>query len=249
VTALVWDGCVNVRDLGGLPTEDGAVTQLGRIVRADNLRRLSDRGKRALVDHGVARVVDLRFPEELAEDPAGDLPVEVVHLSLLGETRTREWQDEQNAAMDSAANAEEYLVASYSEFLDRYRERFAAAVHAIADAPQGAVVVHCMGGKDRTGLITALVLRLAGVATETVAADYALTEAALAPTAPAWIAAAPTEAERRRRALLQPAPASAMTAVLARLDERYGSVREYLRGAGVTDDALERVRERQLAAA
>jgi protein tyrosine/serine phosphatase len=249
VTALVWDGCINVRDLGGLPTADGEVTQFGRVVRADNLRRLSERGRQALVDHGVARVVDLRFPEELAEDPAGDLPVEVVHVSLLGARRTREWQDEQNAAMDVAATADEYLVQSYSDFLDRYRDRFAAAVQAIADAPPGAVVVHCMGGKDRTGLITALVLRLVGVDAEVVGADYALTEEALAPTAGEWIAAAPDEAERRRRVLLQPAPAAAMTAVVARLDERYGSVRDYLRGAGVTDDALERVRERLLAPA
>ena len=248
MTALVWDGCVNVRDLGGLPTQDGRVTQLGRVVRADNLRLLSERGKQALLEHGVTRVVDLRFPEELADDPAGDLPVDVVHVSLLGDSRTREWQDEQNAAIDAAETAEAYLVASYGAFLDRYRDRFAAAVQAIADAPEGAVVVHCMGGKDRTGLIAALVLRLAGVDADVVAADYALTEAALAPTARDWIDAAPDEAERRRRVLLQPAPPSAMRAVLAHLDERYGSVREYLRDAGVTDDALERVRERLLAA-
>jgi protein-tyrosine phosphatase len=249
VTTLVWDGCVNVRDLGGLPTHDGRITEPGRIVRADNLRRLSERGKRALVDHGVTRVVDLRFPEELADDPAGDLPVEVVHVSLLGESRTQEWQEEQNAAMDAAETGEAYLVASYGAFLDRYRDRFAVAVQAIADAPEGAVVVHCMGGKDRTGLITALVLRLAGVDADVVAADYALTEQALAPSTREWIDAAPDEAERRRRVLLQPAPPAAMQAVLAQLDERYGSVREYLRGAGVTDHALERVRERLLAAA
>ena len=248
MTSLVWDGCINVRDLGGLGTVEGATTQHGRIVRADNLRKLSDRGRKALLEHGVARVLDLRFPEELAEDPEGDLPVEVVHVSLFGDNRTPAWQAEQNAAMDGAATAEEYLVWSYGAFLDRYRDKFAAAVQAIADAPEGAVVVHCLGGKDRTGLITALLLRVAGVPVEAVAEEYSLTEAALAPTTPAWIALARDEAERRRRELLRPAPATAMVQVLRGLDERYGGVVDYLRGAGVTDDTLERIRERLVAA-
>ena len=249
MTALVWDGCVNVRDLGGLPARDGRVTQFNRIVRADNLRRLSDRGREALVHHGVTRVVDLRFPEELALDPAGDLPAEVVHISLLGASRTEEWQAAQNAAMDEAATADDYLVWSYLDFLERYRERFADAVRAVARAPDGAVVVHCMGGKDRTGLIAALLLGVAGVEPEVVAADYALTEDALAETTEAWIAEAPDEAERRRRTLLKPAPASVMTAVLQAVEERYGGARAYLRGGGVDDDTLDRVRERLLAAA
>jgi protein tyrosine/serine phosphatase len=249
VTALVWDGCVNVRDLGGLPTRDGRLTQFNRIVRADNLRRLSDRGKRALVGHGVTRVVDLRFPEELDLDAPGELPVEVVHVSVLGPNRTDEWQAEQNAAMDSVAAADDYLVWSYLDFLDRYRTRFGDAIRAIADAPEGAVVVHCMGGKDRTGLVSALVLCVVGVDPEVVAADYALTEEALAGTQDAWIAAAPDEAERRRRALLKPAPAAVMADVLAAVEERYGGVRAYLRGAGVGDDALDRMQERLLAAA
>jgi protein-tyrosine phosphatase len=247
VTSLAWEGCINVRDLGGLATADGATTRQGRVIRADNLRKLSDRGRQALVDHGVERVVDLRFPEELAEDPDGDFPVEVVHVSVLGDNRTPEWQAEQNAAMDGAATAEEYLVWSYAAFLDRYRDKFAAAVQTIADAPEGAVVVHCLGGKDRTGLITALLLRIAGVPVEAVAEEYALTEAALAPTTPAWIALAPDEAERRRRELMRPAPAAVMLDVLHGVDERYGGVADYLRGAGVTDDTLARIRERLVA--
>jgi protein-tyrosine phosphatase len=247
VTSLAWDGCLNVRDLGGLRTADGASTRHGRIVRADNLRKLSDRGRQALVDHGVERVVDLRFPEELAEDPEGDLPVEVVHVSVFGDSRTAEWQAEQNAAMDRAASAEEYLLWSYRVFLDRNRDKFAAAVQAIADAPEGAVVVHCLGGKDRTGLITALLLRVAGVSVEAVAEEYALTEAALAPTTRAWIALAADEAERRRRELVRPSPASVMVDVLRGIDERYGGVGGYLRGGGVSDGTLARIRERLVA--
>jgi len=246
VTGLVWDGCVNVRDLGGLETEDGGETQPGRLVRADNLRRLSDEGWRALEAAGVRRVVDLRFPEELAEDPPGDVPVEVVHVSLLGASRTPEWEAEFNDAMDRAATAEEYLVWSYLEFLERYRRQFGRALQAIADAPDGAVAVHCVGGKDRTGLIAALALRLAGVAAETVAADYALTEANLAPSHPEWVAAAADAAERRRRELLLPSPPGAMLRVLEELERRYGGVGAYLRAAGLDDERLRRLRSRLL---
>jgi protein-tyrosine phosphatase len=234
VTALFWEGCLNVRDVGGL-------------VRADNIRRLSDDGWRALVDHGVGRVIDLRFPEELAEDVPRDVPVEVVHVSLLGDNRTPEWLAEFNAAMDRAQTAEEYLVWSYLEFLERYRERFGRVFQAIADAPPGPVLVHCVGGKDRTGLVIALALRLAGVPLDDVAADYSLTEANLQPEHDAWVAAAPDAAERRRRELLLPAPARAMRSVLEELERRYGGAADYLRAGGVTDDELERVRERLLA--
>ena len=92
------------------------------------VENLSQRGKDALAGHGVTRVVDLRFPEELAEDPEGDLPAEVVHVSLFGETRTDEWQAEQYAAMDEAPSADAYLLGWYGEFLDRYRDRFGLAV-------------------------------------------------------------------------------------------------------------------------
>ncbi len=247
MTLLVWDGCVNVRDLGGFATESGATTQFGRVVRADNISRLSAAGRRALVDHGVRRIVDLRFPEERAGDGPGEPPVEVVHVSLLGERRTDEWQAEQNAAMDASEDAADYLVWSYGRFLDLYRDRFAAALEAVAGAPPGAVLLHCMGGKDRTGLVSALLLRLVGVPVETVAADYAVTEAALAPTAAAWIAEAPDDAERRRRILLQPAPAQAIVSVLAGLQERHGGVRAYLRRAGLDDEVLDRLEDRLVA--
>jgi protein-tyrosine phosphatase len=246
MSALTWDGCVNVRDLGGLRTDDGRETQPGRIVRADNIRRLSGAGWHALVAHGVRRVVDLRFPEELAEDPPADLPVEVIHVSLLGASRSPEWQAEFNRALDRASTAEEYLVWSYLEFLDRYRARFAQAFRAIAEAPDGPVVVHCVGGKDRTGLVVALALRVAGVPLDDVAADYARTEANLAPFNPAWVEAASDEAERRRRELLLPAPASAMRRVLCELESRHAGVDGYLHAAGVTEGELDLVRKRLL---
>ncbi len=235
---LLWDGCLNVRDLGGLATEDGSRTRFGVVIRADNVRRLRD--YETLGRHGVTRVVDLRFADELALDPAGALPVQHVHVPLL------EFNPAYFARLDERALASEpaeYLEWSYLDFLERFRENFGAVVRAIADA-EGAVCVHCVGGRDRTGLVTALLLRLAGVPIADAAEDYALSEAALAEDHARWVDEAPDDEERRRRLIFAVAPASSMRGVLEELEGRHGSVREYLLGAGVPPEELDALRDR-----
>jgi protein-tyrosine phosphatase len=71
---LAWEGCLNVRDLGGHRTTNGGVTRYGAVVRADSVRHLTDAGWQAAVDYGVRTVIDLRADEELEADPPGDLP-------------------------------------------------------------------------------------------------------------------------------------------------------------------------------
>ena len=78
--SISWDGCVNVRDLGGIRTADGAETQPGRVIRADNVGVLTPEGWQSVADHGVVRIVDLRFPEEIADDPPRDLEIDVVNF-------------------------------------------------------------------------------------------------------------------------------------------------------------------------
>jgi len=145
-----------------------------------------------------------------------------------------------SAAPDTAtATRDVYLV-----FLERFRRNVAAAFAAVARAPEGAVVVHCMGGKDRTGLLVALLLHVAGVDDAQIAADYALSEERLRPRHEGWLAEAGTEAERERIRRIAATPAEAMLDVLAELARRYGSVEEYLRAGGVGDEELELVRMR-----
>jgi protein-tyrosine phosphatase len=240
---LAWDGCVNVRDLGGLPTEDGSETRRGAVVRSDNARRLTDRGWRALLDHGVRTVVDLRWPEELAEDPPGNAPIDVVHVSLFGTLDTdyyRELDERLAAYADPADRTRE----SYVDFLERNRTKVAEAIAAVARAPEGGVVVHCAAGKDRTGLVSALLLRLAGVSVDQIAEDYAESEANLAELTEVWIAEAPNDEERAKRTWLAGTPREAMLGVLAELERRYGGVRGYLLAAGATEDDLERAAAR-----
>jgi protein tyrosine/serine phosphatase len=243
--ALSWDGCVNVRDLGGLPTADGGQTRRGAVVRADCVRLLSDAGWEALVAYGVRRVVDLRFPEELAEDAPRELPVEVVHVSVFGELDA-EYGAELDRRLAAIREPAERIRAAYGEFLARRRQSFAEAVAAVADAPAGAVLVHCTGGKDRTGLVSALLLSVAGVPAEEVADDYAATAPALRVLDDRWIAAAPEERERGRTPNRDGVPREAMLGVLADLEERFGGVEEFLLGGGLAERQRGRVRERLL---
>ena len=243
---LLWDGCLNVRDLGGHPTQDGGETRFGAIVRGDSARQLSDSGWEAVVDYGIRTIVDLRFHDELEADPPGELPVDVVHVSLLGEgvaTDADAWAAI-NAAAEAAPTAAGATQAVYLEFLERFRRRFGEAIGAIADAPDGAVLVHCQGGKDRTGLIAALLLRLAGVGIDEIADDYALSADNLRPQFQAWFDDAPDAEERARRERISATPRDAMAGVLEELEQRYGSVRNYLLAAGATEAQLDRAAAR-----
>jgi protein-tyrosine phosphatase len=100
---LVWDGCLNVRELGGLPMRDGGTTRVGAVVRADSVRRLSDERRQALVDHGTRTVIDLRGHDERADDPPAEVPVEAVHVPFV-EAADREWHAI-SAELDAAAAA------------------------------------------------------------------------------------------------------------------------------------------------
>jgi protein-tyrosine phosphatase len=239
---LIWDGCVNVRDLGGHPTEDGRTTRFGAVVRADSVRALSDAGWDALLAYGVSRIVDLRLRSELALDPPRELDVEIVHVPLL-QIDDGEWA-EIDAIFDAQPDAAGSTRAVYLEFLERRRPQFAQAFAAVADAPEGTVVVHCQGGKDRTGLVVALLLRVVGVDVEAIVADYALSGPNLSERTSAWVAETDDELERERRRRIGSAPAEAMVAVLEELERRYGSVREYLDAAGVDQATVDKVRTR-----
>jgi protein tyrosine/serine phosphatase len=239
---LHWDGCVNVRDLGGLPTLDGGVTRFGAVIRSDNTHRLSDAGWQALVDLGVRTVVDLRWHEELAADAPRELPIELVHISLFGELGDGYWAElEQRLARWS--ERADITRESNLDLLERFRGQVAQAVSAVARA-DGAVVIHCAAGKDRTGLVAALLLRLAGVGARDVAEDYALSNANLPALTAAWRAEAPDEEERARRLELHETPRESMIGVLEELDRRYGGVRGYLLAAGVAPDDLDRAAAR-----
>ena len=241
---LTWDGCLNVRDLGGHSTEDGGETVYGSIVRADSVSELTPGGWEALVAYGIRTVIDLRGDHEREDDPPGELPVTVEHVPFM-EASEAEWEE----IAGELERLDELPVAdatreAYVIFLERFKPNVGNALKAVAEAPEGGVVVHCVGGKDRTGLLTALLLHLAGVPTEEIASDYALSEERLRPRHDAWLEAAETEAERRRLERITQTPPQVISGLFEELERRYGGIEDYLRSAGVSDEDLARARAR-----
>jgi len=202
VTSLHWPDLRNARDVGGLPTTDGRRIRERALIRSDDHVRLDPGGVAALRSYGVSRVVDLRWAWEAAELPsplAEDLLYRLVP-----------------ACFDLTGD-EVIPVDSYRLMVDASRERLAAAITAVAQAPPGGVVLHCREGRDRTGLVVALALNVAGATVEGITSDYARSAGS---------------------------PAYMITNTLRHLDSVYGGVTRYLLGSGVTPTDLAAVRSR-----
>ncbi len=236
---LAWEGVLNARDLGGYPTAGGRETCWGAVVRSGSLTGLTPAGCEALISYQVRAVVDLRLPDEVADQPhpfaePADHGIAYANVSFLD---------------PAAAPPEDFttLADGYKRMLDRFHKEVAAVMAAIAAAPQGGVLVHCAAGKDRTGLIAALLLGLVAVAPGTIAADYALTAECLRPRDQEWLENGPGDRAEREARLRRFAPtAEVMLAVLGHLTMRYGGVEAYLLQAGVAADDLTRIRARLL---
>ena len=237
MTWIDLEGAVNVRDVGGLPTEDGEVTVRGRLLRADNLQQLSPADIAILVgDIGLTTVVDLRSSHERAREGPAPLDavdsVRHVHHPVLPELGaatdvvaaallTRADQDRSRYPADPAAG-------HYLGYLEDRPDQVTAALRTIAHSP-GPVLVHCAAGKDRTGVVVALALSVAGVRRAAIVADYAATgervEAILGRLRSSRTYAGDLDG---KPAIVHQARPETMTAFLEQLDARYGGVPAWL---------------------
>lgn len=172
---LARDGIFNVRDLGGMPAAGGRSVARRKVLRADSLHRVSTSAE-VLRGLGLVRVLDLRDDREREGDGVLALDdIEVQHHPVIDPTFA--WYD------DSPPDDETLLAQRYRQILSSFGSRFAAAVESVAEVvgdDRGAVAYHCAVGKDRTGLLTALLLDVVDVPDEVIVADYARSSAATA---------------------------------------------------------------------
>jgi hypothetical protein len=167
---LNWDGCINVRDLGGIPARSGALTRRGAIVRSDTPARLTPAGWNSLYDFGIRTIVTLSTlgHEEIElsfKPPFTDIVVRQMAIEDLSDKEfLYKW-----AASDLWCTP-----LYYKDALARWPRRHAAVISAIAQASAGGVLIHCKRGNDRTGIITLLLLSLVGVPAEEIIAEYEL---------------------------------------------------------------------------
>jgi protein-tyrosine phosphatase len=232
---LPIEGTFNIRDLGGYSAGE-ATTLWRRFLRADGLHRLTEAGRDRLVGEGVRTVIDLRRPAETEAQPnpfASDGRVRYSTVSLF-----------ENLAPTYGPQIDT-LHSLYVRALEERAETIAMILTLIAEAEDGAVLFHCTAGKDRTGLIAALLLGNAGVREDQIIADYALTGRMIAPLIEEILAHAVAQgtAEDAMRPLLACAPET-MRATLAHIGDRHGSVAGYLKFSGLGDDARARLKNK-----
>lgn len=255
---MAWielDGAVNVRDLGGLPTEDGGKTADARLLRGDNLQELSPADIATLVGEiGLTTVVDLRSSDELAsEGPApldGVAGVLHLHHPVLAEagSATDAASDVllTRADRDRSSYPADPICGHYLGYLEDRPDQVAAALRGVAQS-RGAALVHCAAGKDRTGVVVAVALSAVGVRRPAVIADYAATGERIGPVL-ARLRRSPTYADDisdEPDELQRPRPQT-MAAFLEQVDARYGGAARWLAGHGFGPDDLELLRAKLL---
>ena len=230
---LSWEGCFNVRDLGGLPTRDGGRTRAGAVIRSDSVDNLTDAGWEAMRAHGVRTVVDLRNDDEVerfARARAAQVPRVRVPIDDVDDAEFWRW------CWDNDLDGSPLY---FRPFLERKAGRCVAAVTAVAEAAPGGVVVHCGVGRDRTGLVSLLLLSLAGVDAEHIADDY---EASRARLTPAWSTWGIPDQQPEIDAALGRHRTTARDALLSLLADL--DVEARLRAAGLTDAQVTALRAR-----
>ena len=252
---MVWidlEGAVNVRDVGGLPTEDGGQTLYGRLLRSENLQELSDADIGKLVDEiGVTTVVDLRTTGEVELEGPGPLDavpsVRHVHHPVLPELGSRtdavaEALLLKKRELDRSRFPDDIMCGHYLGYLEERPQEVTGALRTIATC-EGASIVHCAAGKDRTGVIIALALTAAGVEADAIVADYMATadrlEAIIGRLARSRtysddVSSRPVQAHLPR--------AETMKSFLEQLHVRYGGLPRWLAGHGFAGDELSQLR-------
>lgn len=231
---LKLEGTYNVRDVGGYLTTDGRITRWRRLLRADGLHRLTEEAQRTLLATGLRTIIDLRRPREAEHQPnvfATATTVRYRHMPLyqvvVGD------QDERT------------LGEIYRWVIDECQPQIAAVIRLLAEPDALPGLVHCTAGKDRTGVVVALLLGAVNVPAETIVADYAVSAENLRgefiEETHQRVTAAGLDWDKYQRLLIS--PEEYMRDMLAYLDDRYGGVQPYLRTIGIDGEELAILRD------
>ena len=228
---IALERAFNFRDLGGYAAESGQTVRWSRVYRADGIHRIEGADLARVAALGIRTVLDLRTRGELTDHgrvPTEEMNAAYRHLPLLEQVWER---DLLVAEMDAV----EFLAGRYLAMLDQGSDSIVSALEMIADVDRVPLVFHCSAGKDRTGVLAAVLLSVLGVSDDDIAADYALSRAAMREMAE-WVRTERPESYETMSA--QPpafldAPPLAMRRFLARARTTYGTLTDYVIASGL----------------
>ena len=232
-------GAFNFRDLGGYQGLGGRTTRWGTLFRSDTLHELTEGDVDLLRSLGLATVIDLRTSAELASTGRGPLapePMAYRHLSLI--------RDGEGEAVAAPAPAGEDLAERYLWYLDSGRQSLVDALELMSEPARLPLVFHCAAGKDRTGVLAALVLEILGVDADVIVADYVITAGRMELILGRY-RSDPLLAERMAKvpASRFSVEADTMVRFLDELADRFGGARAWALASGVAPEALERMEQ------
>ena len=236
---IVLNTLYNARDLGGLPTKDGKTTKFGVFIRSEAPYRTSQSDINFLIDYGVKSSMDFRSESEMHSRPSSikDIlpyyprPLFRESVSVSNEVpKTRRKPKFKKKEKQFGIDWEE----EYINMLENGAS-WAKEVLTIASQAPGCLLYHCTTGKDRTGLVTMMILSIAGVSREDIAADYCVSQIYLEPV---YDSLPPMNYD------FYVTPSDAMLGLIDYLDNTYGGVLGYIRKAGVTEETIQRIRSK-----
>jgi protein-tyrosine phosphatase len=233
---VVFGRVFNFRDLGGYHTADGRSTRWQRLFRSDDLSRLGEDDRERFAALGIRTVVDLRRPHEVEAD--GRIPqlhdFDYRHIHLVHPP----WP---SATFADTSERASFVLERYREMSIEAADGIGQTLRLIADPGAAPLVFHCIAGKDRTGVVSALTLSLLGVPDDDIADDYELSELA-EPEAWAYLTRERPDVRERRWKHITVNPRQGMLDFLADLRSRHGSVEGYATHVGVTPDHIAAMR-------
>jgi protein-tyrosine phosphatase len=233
------EGAVNFRDLGGYETTDGRRVRWRTLFRADGLSSLTAQDRGVIRQLGVATVIDLRTSLELIAGrfPVDEIPVDFHHFPLLDKVPDP----------GSFKVTPGLLASQYQEMAREAAGQIGAVLTLLATQETHPVIIHCAAGKDRTGVMVAVLLDLLGIPDETIVADYALSARAMAALRLRLAERYPDAQDAIAQAdeLFSAAPAN-IEALLADLRAGFGSIEGYARAAGAGPEVVAGLRQHLL---
>ncbi|KAK7695400.1 hypothetical protein QCA50_000036 [Cerrena zonata] len=229
-------GVVNVRDLGSYPTDQpGIITKPGLLYRSAEISSVTDEGKAKLQELGIKKVFDLRSDTEISKWTTPCPEIEGIQVIRAPVFKIEDYSPEMMAKRFElyASGKTEAFMELYSQILDNGGVAFGQILRHVRDKPDEPCIMHCTAGKDRTGVIAAILLKLAGVSDSDIAEDYSLTRVGREPSREkvmARLTKEPLFASNSEAALnMFTSRPETMLAFLKVIEEKYGGVVEYLK--------------------